>query len=301
MDKHQQQYYLKDFRIAFLESRGNEFQKLFKILMEKAYPNDFMACRPWGNIGDRKNDGYLPSKRMLFQVYAPNKMKASEAIQKINEDFEGAKKHWKQYFDHWIFVHNAIDGLSPPIIERLLELKQENPEFKVGHWGYEGLRIEFLQLNLQTLETWFGMAIDTQSAVFLGYTELEAVLQHINLSPFDKNPNVREVSQGKIEANLLSPEVAEFLKIGMMKYQLVKDFFKRWRNPKYETQIALTFNDKYSEFKEQEPPLHPDLIFARLEEWAGGTLTKTPKEKAALLAILAYLFEQCEIFEDAQA
>ncbi len=59
MDRIQQLNYEKDFRIAFLESKGDGFQRLFEKLMMKAHPNDFMACRPWGNVGDRKNDGYL--------------------------------------------------------------------------------------------------------------------------------------------------------------------------------------------------------------------------------------------------
>ena len=96
--------YEKDFRIAFLESKGDEFQRLFEKLMKKVYPNDFIPCRPWGKDGDCKNDGYLRSQRKLFQVYAPNEIKKEEAIRKINEDFVGAKNHWEEYFDKWIFA-----------------------------------------------------------------------------------------------------------------------------------------------------------------------------------------------------
>lgn len=46
MDRIQQLNYEKDFRIAFLESKGDGFQRLFEKLMSKAHPNDFMACRP---------------------------------------------------------------------------------------------------------------------------------------------------------------------------------------------------------------------------------------------------------------
>jgi hypothetical protein len=72
-----------------------------------------MACRPWGNQGDRKNDGFLKSERRLFQVYAPNEMEAAKAKTKITADFEGAKEHWGKHFDKWTFVHNATDGLPP--------------------------------------------------------------------------------------------------------------------------------------------------------------------------------------------
>lgn len=72
--------------------------------MEKRYPADFARVRPWGNVGDRKNDGYLKSKRQLFQLYAPNELTAAVTIAKIEEDFTGALPHWKEYFDTWILL-----------------------------------------------------------------------------------------------------------------------------------------------------------------------------------------------------
>jgi len=89
----QQAYYEQKFENAFLRAKGNEFQGFFEQLMGLAFKADFMACRPWGKEGDRKNDGSLKSERRLFQVYAPNEMKKSVATKKITEDFEGAKEY----------------------------------------------------------------------------------------------------------------------------------------------------------------------------------------------------------------
>ncbi|ETR69867.1 MAG: hypothetical protein OMM_09233 [Candidatus Magnetoglobus multicellularis str. Araruama] len=58
--------------------------------------------------------------------------------------------------------------------------------------------------------------------------------------------------------------------------------------------------EKYVEIRNQKPLLHADMIFAKLEEWAGGTAIKTPGEKAAILSVLAYFFDKCVIFEDAK-
>lgn len=184
MDRIQQLNYEKDFRIAFLESKGDGFQRLFEKLMSKAHPNDFMACRPWGNVGDRKNDGYLPSARTLFQSYAPNELSAADAIKKINEDFEGAKEHWEEHFDEWTFVHNAPDGrLGPHIIEALAKLKQDNPKIKIGHCGYEEMLAKFRQLSLEDLESWFGPSLTMEANVNLGFGDLAAVLTHISITP----------------------------------------------------------------------------------------------------------------------
>ncbi|RYH16672.1 MAG: hypothetical protein EON54_28165, partial [Alcaligenaceae bacterium] len=92
-----------------------------------------------------------------------------------------------------------------------------------------------------------------------------------------------------------------FLKIGMQKSQLVMQFFNTWNNPVYGEQIASAFKSQYVALKDATPPLHPDEIFGRLEAWAGGMANMTPTHKAAVLAVMAYLFDRCEIFEDAQA
>lgn len=56
----QQAYYEQRFENLFLRSKGDEFQTFFERLMSLAYKADFMACRPWGKVGDRKNDGFQP-------------------------------------------------------------------------------------------------------------------------------------------------------------------------------------------------------------------------------------------------
>lgn len=301
MERIQQLNYEKDFRIAFLESKGDGFQLLFEKVMSKAYPNDFMACRPWGKSGDKKNDGYLPSKRTLYQVYAPNDMKAVSAVKKIKEDFNGAKEHWVAFFDTWSFVHNTPDGrLAPHIIEELETLRKNNPEIVISTCGYEELLKEFRRLTLEDLQSWFGLSLTSEVSINLGYEDLKLVLKHIEVSSTPSISKVKEVSRGKLEANLLSTAVADFLKIGMKKAPLVADFFENWNDPIYGEKIAATFKAKYLELKKVKPELHPDEIFGQLEDWAGGSYKKTAMHKAAVLAVLAYLFDRCEIFEDAR-
>jgi len=151
-----QAYYEKEFENRFLRSKGNEFQILFEQLMKLAYPADFMACRPWGTQGDRKNDGFLKSERRLFQIYAPYEMKSSEAIAKITEDFEGAKQYWREYFDTWVFGHNAVHGLPPHVHELILNFEKKNPGIKLEPWGWEEFRLIFRKLTQEDLQSWLG-------------------------------------------------------------------------------------------------------------------------------------------------
>ena len=43
----------------------------------------------------------------------------------------------------------------------------------------------------------------------------------------------------------------------------------------------------------------PDEIFADLQEFAGG-MHGEPARQGAVLAVLSYFFERCDIFEDAK-
>jgi len=297
VDRIQQLNYEKDFRIHFLESTGDAFQQLFEQLMGKRYPGDFIACKPWGRQGDEKNDGYLPSVRTLFQVYAPEELSSAATVTKINTDFAGAKVHWKQYFDCWVFVHNAR-ALPPNVIKALSDLRSANPEITIEQWSFEELLIEFRGLKQIDLESWFGPAFSSEDKAHVGYADLQAVIEHIKFVPSRQNASPRPVPMGKIEFNQLSHEVASILKIAMEKASLVEEFFAEWRDPRFGSRVATAFKTRYEELRDNQPALHPDLIWGELEEWAGYNATKHPKEKAAIAAVLAWLFGNCDIFEE---
>ena len=146
------------FKTHFLEAKGQAFQDLFVAIMSKAHPGDFMPCRPWGASGDCKNDGYLKSERLLFQVYAPYELKSAQTITKIREDFTEALPHWKDHFDTWVFVHNATTGLPPQVLATLLDLERHHPPITVKHWGFEELVLRFRQLSPDALRSLYGSA-----------------------------------------------------------------------------------------------------------------------------------------------
>lgn len=156
MDEQGQAFYELHFKTAFLEAKGTAFQDLFVAVMTKAHPGDFIACRPWGNVGDRKNDGYLKSERTLFQVYAPNEMKVAAAVRKAREDFTGALPYWQEYFDRWVFVHNAPAGLPPDIIATLLDLERRHAPITVTAWGYHELLLRLRRLSPADLSSLYG-------------------------------------------------------------------------------------------------------------------------------------------------
>lgn len=291
----QDAYYEERFENEFLRAKGDAFQTFFERLMGLAYKADFMACRPWGNQGDLKNDGFLRSERRLFQVYAPNEMDASKAKAKISEDFAGSKEHWGEHFDKWVFVHNATAGLPPHVQQLLLDFERANPGIRLEPWCLEELRQIFRTLSFEDKASWLGPAPTEATKLKLGFADLKVVIERIAALPAPLMAEVKDVPAGKIEANALSEAVARLLKEGMIKTHLVEEFLSQWYDESLGERLATAFKTEYARLRDQQTP---NEIFRDLQAWAGGTSRGTPEHEIAVYTVLAYYFERCEIFEE---
>lgn len=280
------------FQTAYLEKKGNEFQDWFASIMEKRYPADFVRVRPWGNVGDRKNDGYIRSKRWLFQVYAPNEMRSKEALAKIKVDYNGALQHWKQHFDIWVFVHNSKQGLGPDVTAKLIELNNLGPPAAVA-WGFEELRRVVFELAPEELASLFGPVPGRRDMMDLGLENLSPVLDHIAAMESNLDPDLRPPPANKIILNMLSAHVETLLKAGWSKVDVVRKYFRL--QPMRKDDIAESFRHRYD--KVRSAGLSPDEIFADLQRHAAGDGIPSPSRQSATLAVLAFFFEECDIFE----
>jgi ABC-3C protein len=254
-----------------------------------------MACRPWGNRGDRKNDGFLKSERRLFQVYAPGEMTEAKAVAKIREDFEGAKAYWGEHFDKWVFAHNAVEGLPPHVQKILLDFEKANPGITLEPWGLEEFRQIFRRISIEDLQSWFGFAPTDITKANLGFKDLQVVLETLAGQAAPHDEAVKDVPRGKIEANALSDSVAVLLKAGMSKAPLVEEFFDQWTDVTLGERIARSFRAKYESLRGE---FTPNRIFSELVDWAGGTDRGRPEHELAVLTVMAYYFERCDIFEE---
>lgn len=289
-------FYEQKFENAFLRAKGDEFQTFFETLMSKAYKADFMPCRPWGNQGDRKNDGFLKSERRLFQVYAPNEMNSAKANAKITDDFNGAREYWRTHFDFWTFVHNATSGLPPHVLKLLLDFEANNSDVKLEPWCLEELRLIFRKLTADDKAYWFGPALTDETKINLGFGDLKVVLERIAALPAPPMTDVKDVPTGKIEANALSEAVARLLKEGMVKSRLVTEFLAQWHDETLGERLAEAFKTEYRRLRNDR--LAPNQIFADLQSWAGGIQRGKPEHELAVLTVIAYFFERCDIFEE---
>ncbi len=288
--------YELQFRLKFAEGRGDEFQDFFNNLMERRDPG-FRRVRPWGNQGDRKNDGWSPASRTLFQVYAPAKFKASELTTKLTEDFDGAVNYWKQYFDMWVFVHNDVDGLAPAVERKVAELDQRNKNITCTSWGREQIRRELAQLKDTDLTTLLGPPITTEQFLSVSALSLQPLFGHLEVAGL--NPGVQGIGPvpvDKIERNGLGDAQARLLTLGEARMQLVDDYLSRVSPlPTYKSDVSHVFANKYGELREALG--NADDIFDNLLAWLTVGVAEADRLVNAV-TVVAYFFFTCQIFEE---
>lgn len=295
MEQITRQYWEKCFEVEFIGRKGTEFQNFFTRIMELRYPSDFTQVKPWGRDGDQKCDGWLASERRLFQVYAPEDMKKSETETKMESDFNGAQKHWGGKFDHWTFVHNSRSGVPAFVLKKTIEFKVTYPGIGFTPWGYAEIRQRLFALQSEDIAVILGPALSPSAMQSVRFSDIAAVLRHVEATDAPSGADLRPVPADKLATNSLSSDVAAFLKLGMLKARLVAQFFNQHHDPRFGDALAYSFNKRYLELRHAGLP--PDDIFWELRAYAGVNDAKSDHEQAAALAVLAHLFEECDIFE----
>lgn len=297
MDNVSRAFYEVLFDNKFLRLKGIAFQDFVCDILERRYSGgDFIRVRPWGKIGDRKNDGYIASRRMLLQMYAPNEMTVQKTIQKMEEDYTEAVPYWKKFFDIWTFVHNSREGLGPEQTKKLLELNSMHTNIRCIPWGFPEIRKEIFQLSDPDLVSLLGQAPSRFSMVNLRSVEIEAVIKALPGINQPIDVPIKPIRGDKIKTNLLPNSVAILLKAGMEGANKVEWYLDKQLDKTLGDKIAQSLHTEYLRFKDLGDS--PGDIFAGLMEYVGGTLRGNSERESAILAVLAFYFEQCDIFEE---
>ena len=286
------------FENQYLKAEGDVFQELFATIMERAHRHDFVRVQPWGNKGDMKCDGFLASERKVFACYGPKEFSPMpRALDKIGGDHKGALKNWKKHLTAWTFVHNDHRGLPPEILQLLLDLQLADKEVAVGHWGLPELSEKVRSLSLSDLIELFGAVPTARQLRGLRQEDLRAVMPSlVGALIVVGAQDLRPVPPEKLEYNKLSENSRLLLLSGMQVSDRVQAFFEKW-DPGVGDKIASSFNHRYLALR-NERLLSPDEILWSLYEFAGGGHeAASVREQIAVVALLAYLFEACEIFD----
>jgi hypothetical protein len=148
------------WRLRCLEATPTEFQALFERVMSKV-DQDFVPVRPYGKMGDLKNDGMLFHKGVVHQVYAPDEYKQADLIAKIEEDFDGAVAHWHSHgLTRWVFVYVVRRGVPPDVPRILYGLQAKHPAIEIDHMSSDRLWELVRALPAQARDELLGPAIE---------------------------------------------------------------------------------------------------------------------------------------------
>lgn len=283
------------FENKFLRSNGIEFEELFKTVMKHRFGSDFVSVRPYGKIGDRKLDGYLRSEKTVFQCYAPTRVVQHRLLAKITEDFVGAKEYWKDDMTRWRLVHNQTSDLPPDAIKKFLELQTMHKAVSIDELRYEEFRSLTLELDLERLEDIFGVVPTERSLDNLNSEELNKVIENISQKDTPAKPTLSIPTKEKLSWNQLSQDTRGMIEHGRVRSRFVEAYFINHVDPNLGQAIGRSFREEYLALKKQNHT--PNQIFRELQEFAGG-MAGSVQRQTAVLAILTYFFETCDIFEN---
>lgn len=283
------------------KSNGDAFQDFFSQVMAATHGSDFVRVRPFGALGDKGCDGYLQSSGKVFACYgalnaAPSRV--DYLINKMGEDFAKAGGALPSIMKEWHMVHNLVDGLPMDAVLKLEELKSTNPRYVFGFVGLEGFEELIFNLPIEKIEGLLGMAATAQDAQNLQTAELRdlivAVAAATDAQPIDVSA-IRPVPPDKLDFNELPGHWRSMIAGGWQNTHLVGQYFRNHYDPMVGERVAQDFRVRYSYVKAQM--LGPGTIMSSLYEHITGIGVVTPARQVAAQAVLAYLFESCDIFE----
>jgi len=299
LDQFQKHFYRMKFENRYLRDKGNEFQEFFRVIMEHAYPGDFIAVRTHGNVGDKKCDGYRQNGGVIFQCYAPKEMDLKSLLKKMQEDFDGAKAHWKDEMKQWVFVHNDDGGLPADAVKLLEKFKADNEGLETGQHGFQELSDIVDGLPEAKLNSLFGPLPSRNMVANIGNDDIRAAVQGIqHYDPGSDMGDPVAPSAAKLTANGLSVAVIELIRGGFVGARRVQGFFDNYPVPDYVDTVASAFKREY--IKLRDDGTKQDEIYESLYGYAGGD-GGDANRRAAVSAVLSYFFERCDIFEDSVA
>jgi hypothetical protein len=280
---------------------GNAFQEFFSVVMGHLHGDDFVRVRPFGKLGDKGCDGYLNSSGQLFQCYGAlngETKQVAKLIKKMTDDFGTAAAQLAAIMREWHMVHNLIEGLPTEAITTLKALEIANPKIKFGFIGFEGFAERVFKLTSQQIGHLLGPAASQADAKNLDIATLRKLVNDLAAAADTAQPeavDLRPVPVDKLTYNKLPNHWKSLISGGWINAPIVASYFERHPDPLTGDKVAALFKEKYGYFKSQN--LVPGDIMAALFELVTGIGNVLPQQQVAAQALLAFLFENCDIFE----
>jgi|SRR5699024_7430356 len=293
------------FQLKVHKSDGQLYENLFSKIMTKHNPN-FRMIKPYGNIGDRKNDGFDKKSGIYYQVYAPEDVEKTKtitvAISKLREDFKGLKKHWDaicKIKEFYYVVNDKYKGLPPQVEQEILLLGSEHTNVVCDSFCSHNLETIFMGLSTDDIIDIVGI-IPTEEISFLDFDVLNKSVEYIMNSEVDvsqdtyvENPDF----EYKIKFNKLSPKVANLLTVASYQIGDLEAYFAatgEYVKSELKSRFSKLYDESKKEINESDQSF-PDKRFFYILDNAAPNGKKAVKD--ATLVLMSFYFEACDIFE----
>jgi len=173
-------------KLSFYEKDGNNFEDFTVNLYKIKYPN-LVGIKPQGSKGDGANDGYLAGE-LVLQVYAPQRLEAKKAIEKLEHDFQRAKdENWN--FNQWHFVLNdKFNNIHRDIHHKVDELKELNSNIDIRLIDNQTLKDMLYDLQpTNSLKVHVLLEMDKDISSFDDFEKFETIVDFLSKEQAVKN------------------------------------------------------------------------------------------------------------------
>ncbi|HLP48752.1 MAG TPA: ABC-three component system protein [Candidatus Kapabacteria bacterium] len=284
------------FKSKIHTAKGQAFEDLFSAIMTYAH-TDFQQIKPWGNIGDRKNDGYRKAEGIFYQVYAPEDVQKAypSLVKKLKTDFTGLKQQWPSIKEFHFVVNDSYKGVNADCEKIIQEIKVSHNLNNAGFLTPKDLENILFTLNDDQILSITGFLPDPGNIKSLDYSVLNEVIGHIMQLPLTIDDNAKTFLpdwDDKVKINGLSEPVSQLLTNGYMQLNSLEEYLRNSSNF-----IADSLRDKMNGIYLQEKKNHTgDNLF-----WAIVNCASPKKERmyqTSVIIIMAKYFETCDIFDE---
>ena len=284
------------FQNKIFKADGKIFEELFSAIMNYAEA-DFQQIKPWGNIGDRKNDGYIKTKGIFYQVYAPEDIRKSypNVVNKLKDDFDGLKAQWSPVNEFYFVVNDKYKGVNADCEKIIQEMKISHNLNDAGFLTAKDIENILFELEDDQIYSITGFIPDPANIKQLDFSILNEVIGYVMQLPLNKDDKSKIVVPDwneKIKLNVLSESVSQLLGNGCFQLHSLDEYLKDSSDF-----LADSLRDKMNEvyLQEKENKSGDELFWAIVN-------SASPKSEqmyqTSVIVIMSKYFETCDIFEE---
>ncbi len=283
------------FKNKIHEADGQKFEDLFSAVMNYKEP-DFTQIKPWGSIGDRKNDGCILSKGVYFQVHAPEDVKKSyyDIIKKIQTDFSGLQSHWGNVQEFYYVLNDKYQGVHPDALQLLETIKQSNSLKECKFIVAKDLENMLYELDEDQIIAIAGNIPDPANLVSLDYGILNEILEHLKGKSLNSGTEkiVAPDWDEKIKFNNLTLNENARLTNGYFQLGTLSEYFKNnsdFTAQELQSKVSAMYQELVKSYSGSE------LFWELVNEISPRS---SAEYQASSIVIMSMYFETCDIFEE---